>query len=52
MLLLLLLIIAELSGRHRQSPIVLGGEDESLGTKDILSIGPVDTHRSHVYKFC
>ena len=46
---LLLLIIAELSGRHRQSPIVLGGEDESLGTKDTLSIGPVDTHRSNVY---
>ena len=42
--LLLLLIIAELSGRHRQSPIVLGGEDQSLGTKDTLSIGPVDTH--------
>ena len=44
LLLLLLLIIAELSGRHRQSPIVLGGEDQSLGTKDTLSIGPVDTH--------
>ena len=38
------MIIAELSGRHRQSPIVLGGEDQSLGTKDTLSIGPVDTH--------
>ena len=49
LLLLLLLIIAELSGRHRQSPIVLGGEDQSLGTKDTLSIGPVDTHSSHVY---
>ena len=44
LLLLLLLIIAELSGRHGQSPIVLGGEDQSLGTKDTLSIGPVDTH--------
>ena len=43
-LLLLLLIIAELRGRHRQSPIVLGGEDQSLGIKDTLSIGPVDTH--------
>ena len=28
--------IAELSGRHRQSPIGLGGEDQSLGTKDRL----------------
>ena len=45
-MLLLLLIIAELSGRHRQSPIVLGGEDQSLGTKDTLSIGP---HWSHVF---
>ena len=44
LLLLLLLIIAELSGRHKQSPIVLGGEDQSLGIKDTLSIGPVDTH--------
>ena len=24
---------------HRQSPIVLGGEDQSLGTKDTLNIG-------------
>ena len=38
------MIIEELSGRHRQSPIVLGGEDQSLGTKDTLGIGPVDTH--------
>ena len=43
-LLLLLLLIAELSGRHRQSPIFLGGEDQSLRTRDTLSIGPVDTH--------
>ena len=49
LLLLLLLIIAELSGRHRQSPIVLGGEDQSLGTKDTLSIGPLDTQGSHVF---
>ena len=27
------MIIAELSGRRRQSPIVLGGEGQSLGTK-------------------
>ena len=38
------MIIAELSVRSRQSPIVLGGEGQSLGIKDILSIGPVDTH--------
>ena len=31
------MIIEELSGRHRQSPIVLGGEGQSLGTKDILT---------------
>ena len=49
LLLLLLLIIADLSGRRRQSPIAPGGEDQSLGTKDTLSIGPVDTHWSHVY---
>ena len=30
--------ITELSGRRRQSPIALGGEDQSLGTKDTLSI--------------
>ena len=29
---------AELSKRHRQSPIVLGWESESLGPKDTLSI--------------
>ena len=44
LLLLLLLLIAELSGKHRQSPIVLGGEDQSLGTKDTHSIGSGDTH--------
>ena len=43
------MIIAELSGRCRQSPTVLGGEGQSLGTKDALSIGPLDTHRSHVF---
>ena len=43
------MIIAELSGRCRQSPIALGGEGQSLGTKDALSIGPLDTHGSHVY---
>ena len=37
-------VVVELSGRRRQSSIVLGGEDRSLGTKDTLSIGPVDTH--------
>ena len=40
----LVLIIAELGGRSRQSPIVLGGEGQSLGTKDALSIRPVNTH--------
>ena len=35
------MIIAEPSGRCRQSPIVLGGEGQSLATKDTLSIGPV-----------
>ena len=38
------MIIADLSGRRRQSPIVLGGEVQSLITKDTLSIGPLDTH--------
>ena len=38
------MIIAKLSGRCRQSPIVLGGEGQSLGTKDALSIGRADTH--------
>ena len=45
----MIMIFAELSVRHRQSPIFLGGERQSLDTKDILSIGPVDTHSSHVY---
>ena len=31
------MIIAEVSGMHRQSPSVLGGEGQSLGTKEILS---------------
>ena len=35
------MIIAELSGRRRQSPIVLGREGQSLGTMDTFSIGPV-----------
>ena len=43
------MIIAELSGRRRQSLIVLGGEGQSLGTKERLSIGPVDTHSSRVF---
>ena len=38
------MIIAELSGRRRQSPILLGEEGQSLGTKDTLRIGHVDTH--------
>ena len=38
------MIIADLSERRRQSPIVLGGEVQSLIIKDTLSIGPVDTH--------
>ena len=46
---MIIMIIAELSGRCRQSPIVLGGEGQSLGTKDALSIGPVDTHLNHVF---
>ena len=44
-----LTIIAELSGRHREPPSVLGGEGEIFGTEDILSWGPADTHWSHVY---
>ena len=39
-----IMIIAELSWRSRQSPIVLGGEGPNLGTKDALSIRPLDTH--------
>ena len=27
-----------------RSPIVLGGEGQSLGAKDTLSVGPLDTH--------
>ena len=46
---MIIMIIAELSGRCRQSPIVLGGEGQSLGTKDTLSIGPLETHWSHVF---
>ena len=42
---MIIMIIAELSaGRCRQSPIVLSGEGKSLGTKDTLSTGPLDTH--------
>ena len=43
------MIIVELSGRRRQSPIVLGGEGKSLATKDSLSVGSVDTQRSHAF---
>ena len=43
---MIIMIIAELSGRRRQSPIVQDEEGQCLGTKDTLSI---DTHRSHVY---
>ena len=46
---MIITIIAELSGRCRQSPIVLRGEGQSLGAKDSLSIGPSDTHSSHVF---
>ena len=46
---MVIMIIAEVSGRCRQSPIVLGGEGKSLGTKDALRIGPLDTHWSHVF---
>ena len=46
---MVIIIIAELIGRYRQSPIVLGGEGQSLGAKDALSIGPLDTHSSHVF---
>ena len=45
------MIIAELRGRCRQIPGVLGEEGEILGTKDIFSWGPVDTPRSHVYRY-
>ena len=45
------MIIAEHRGRCRQLPGVLGGEGEILGTKDMLSWGPVDTPRSHVYRY-
>ena len=41
---IIILLIAELSGRRRPLPSVLGGESQSLGTQDILSIAPVDTH--------
>ena len=37
---MIIMIIAEISGRRRQSPVVLGGEGESP-TKGTLSIGPV-----------
>ena len=46
---MIIMIIADLSGRRRQSPIVLGGDGQILGTKDALSIRPVDTHGSHVF---
>ena len=46
---MIIIIIAELSGRCKQSPIALGGEGQGLGAKDALSIGPLDTHSSHVF---
>ena len=41
---MIIMIIAELGGGRRQSPIELGGEGQRLGTKDTPSIGSVDTH--------
>ena len=41
---MVIMIIADLSERRRQSPIVLGGEVQSLITKDKLRIEPVDNH--------
>ena len=49
MIIMIIMIIAEFSGRRGKSPIVFGGEGQSLGTKDTLSIGPVTTRRSLVY---
>ena len=46
---MIIMITAVLSGRGRQSPIVLGGEGQSLCTKVTLRIGLVDTNWSHVY---
>ena len=46
---MIIMIIAELSGRCRQSPIVPGGEGQILGTKDALNIGPLDTHLNNVF---
>ena len=46
---MIIMIITKLSGRCRQSPIVLDEEGQSLGTKDTLSIGPLDTQWSHVF---
>ena len=46
---MIIMIIAELSGRCRHSPIVLGGKGQSLGTKDALIMGPLDTHWSYVF---
>ena len=44
---MIIMTIAKLSGRRRQSPIVQGEEGQNcLGTKETLSM---DTHRSHVY---
>ena len=43
------MIIAELSGRRRLSPIVLDGEGQSLGTKERLSMGHLDTHWRRVF---
>ena len=46
---MIIMIIAELSGRCRQLPIVPGGEGQILDTKDASNIGPLDTHLSHVF---
>ena len=46
---MIIMMVAKLSGRRTQSSIVLGGEGQSLATKDTLSTGPVDTHGSNVY---
>ena len=35
---MIMMIIAELSGRRKQSPIVHGEEGQCLGTKDTFSI--------------
>ena len=49
---MIMMIIAELSGRRRQSPIVHGEEGQCLGTKDTLSIDLTEamfTQMSQIY---